>query len=137
MKAQFHLALPCENLEQTKSFYKDILEAQVGRVGNNWIDINLFENQITFTEAGAFNFDFKNYRFGKQILPSFHFGVIIDVDLWGELYSKLFKMDIEVTTEATFLENKVGEHLSFFIRDPNGFMIEFKSFKNYGEIFIA
>ena len=135
MKAQFHLALPCENLEETKSFYKNTLGMEIGRQGTNWIDVNLFENQITFTEAGNFNFDFKNYRFGSQILPSFHFGVIVDIDLWGKLYAKLFQMDLEVTTEATFLENKVGEHLSFFVTDPNGYMVEFKSFKSDGEIF--
>jgi hypothetical protein len=41
----------------------------------------------------------------------------------------------EARIEATYLENKVGEHLSFFIKDPNKYMVEFKSFKNYGEIF--
>jgi extradiol dioxygenase family protein len=135
MKAQFHLALTCKNLEQTKLFYKDILGAQIGRTGSNWLDVDLFENQITFTKAGPFNFDFKNYKLGDNILPSFHFGVIVDVDLWGKLYSKLFGMNLEVTTQATFLENRVGEHLSFFIKDPNGYMVEIKSFKNYGEIF--
>ena len=33
-------------------------------------------------------------------------------------------MDLEVTTEATFMQDKVGEHLSFFIQDPNGYMVE-------------
>lgn len=135
MKAQFHLALPCKNLEQTKLFYKDILGAHIGRTGSNWLDVDLFENQITFTEAGSFNFNFKNYRFGEHLIPSFHFGVIIDGDLWKKLYSNLIEMDLDVTTEATFLENKAGEHFSFFIKDPNEYMIEFKSFKNYGEIF--
>jgi extradiol dioxygenase family protein len=46
MKAQFHLALTCKNLEQTKLFYKDILGAQIGRTGSNWLDVNLFENYI-------------------------------------------------------------------------------------------
>jgi len=131
----FHLSLPCEDIEKTKTFYLDILGAKLGRNSSNWLDINLYDNQITFTKAGIFNFDFKNYRFGEQILPSFHFGVIIDVDLWGKLYSKLFQMNLEVTTEATFLEDKIGEHLSFFIKDPNGYMIEFKSFKNDEEVF--
>jgi extradiol dioxygenase family protein len=61
--------------------------------------------------------------------------VIVDTDLWGKLYSKLFQMNLEVTTEATFLKNKIGEHLSFFIKDPNGYMLEFKSFKNEHEVF--
>ncbi len=134
-KAEFHLALPCEDLEQTKEFYIYKLGAKLGRYTDNWTDINLYSNQITFTKAGDFNFDFKNYRLGEQILPSFHFGVIIDVETWGKLYSRLFSMDLEVTTEVTFFENKIGEHLSFFVKDPNGYMVEFKSFKDHREIF--
>lgn len=134
-KAEFHLALPCEDLDKVKDFYVNILGAELGRSTDTWIDINLYQNQITFTRSGSFNFDFKNYRLGDKILPSFHFGVIIDVELWGVLYAKLFKMDLEVTTEAVFMEKKVGEHLSFFIKDPNGYMVEFKSFKDHREIF--
>ncbi|TPN87074.1 VOC family protein [Aquimarina algicola] len=134
-KAEFHLALPCEDVEKTKDFYTYKLGAKLGRHTDNWADINLYGNQITFTKSGNFNFNFKNYRLGEQILPSFHFGVIIDAETWGKLYSRLFSMDLEVTTEVTFFENKVGEHLSFFVKDPDGYMVEFKSFKDQGEIF--
>ncbi len=137
MKAQFHLALPCENIEVTKHFYISILGATKGRQADKWTDINLYDNQLTFTEAGAFNFDFKNYKLGHNVLPSFHFGVIISVDEWGKLYTKLFQSNQEVTTEVTFMKNKIGEHLSFFITDPNGYMIEFKSFKNSNEVFAS
>lgn len=135
MNAQFHLALPCESIEVTKKFYTSILGASQGRQADKWADINLYNNQLTFTEAGAFNFDFKNYKLGGSVLPSFHFGVIITVDEWGKLYTKLFKSNQEVTTEVTFMKNKIGEHLSFFITDPNGYMIEFKSFINDNEVF--
>ena len=135
MTAKFHLALPCKSIEQTKMFYISKLGAKLGRTGTNWIDIDLFGNQLTFTEAGSFNFDFKNYSLGNKQVPSFHFGVIIDVNLWGKLYTQLFQMDLEVTTEATFLKNRIGEHLSFFVKDPNDYTVEFKSFKDYGEIF--
>jgi len=134
-KAEFHLALPCKDLEKTKDFYNYKLGAKLGRFTDGWADINLYGNQITFTKAGDFDFNFKNYRLGEQILPSFHFGVIIDLETWGKLYSRLFSMDLEVTTEVTFFENKVGEHLSFFVKDPNDYMVEFKSFKDHGEIF--
>ncbi|WP_025740842.1 VOC family protein [Aquimarina pacifica] len=134
-KAEFHLALPCEDLEKTKNFYVYKLGGQLGRYSDTWIDINFYGNQITFTKAGNFNFNFKNYRLGEQVLPSFHFGVIIDSERWDTLYLRLCSMNLEVTTEVTFFENKVGEHLSFFIKDPNGYSVEFKSFKNHGEIF--
>ncbi|MFD0862048.1 VOC family protein [Sungkyunkwania multivorans] len=135
MKAQFHLALPCTDVNQTSDFYTDHLGAKLGRKSEKWVDVNLFGNQLTFTEAGNFSFDFKNYRLGDQVLPSFHFGVIVEVDLWGKLYAKLFQAELEVTTEAVFMQDKVGEHLSFFVKDPNGYMIEFKSFKDEAAVF--
>jgi hypothetical protein len=135
MKAQFHLALPCENIERTKAFYIDTLGANQGREASKWIDIDLFGNQLTFTEAGSFNFKFKNYKLDERILPSFHFGIIVSKEIWSALYKKLEQSEEEVTTEATFMDNKKGEHISFFIKDPNGYMIEFKSFKNSEEVF--
>lgn len=135
MKAAFHLALPCDNIEKTKDFYVFTLGAKQGRSTDTWLDINLYGNQLTFTEAGSFNFDFKNYRLNGQLLPSFHFGVIVDTETWGKIYSRLTQKDLEVTTEATFLESKTGEHLSFFVKDPDGYSIEFKSFKYAEEIF--
>ncbi|WP_222984974.1 VOC family protein [Flagellimonas meishanensis] len=135
MGANFHLALPCNDLSETKDFYETVIKAKIGRQTENWIDVDLFGNQLTFTVAGNFNFDFKSYRLDEYVLPSFHFGIIVSVDVWGELYSRLFQMDLEVTTQTTFMQDKVGEHLSFFVQDPNGYMLEFKSFKNPKEVF--
>lgn len=136
MEAKFHLALPCADITETRAFYEETLGMPIGRNAKKWMDVNLFGNQITFTNAGDFNFVFKDYRLGEHILPSFHFGVIVDQDHWGRLYKRLFTdKNLDVTMEVSFMEEKVGEHLSFFIKDPNGYMIEFKSFKNKGEIF--
>lgn len=135
MKASFHLALPCKDIEKIRDFYVFVLGAKQGRSTDIWLDINLYGNQLTFTQTGNFNFDFKNYRLNGNLLPSFHFGVIIDGDTWGKLYSRLIEKDLEITTEATFLENKTGEHLSFFVKDPNGYSVEFKQFKNADEVF--
>ncbi|MBT8209598.1 MAG: VOC family protein [Eudoraea sp.] len=135
METQFHLALPCLDLEETRAFYQDLLKAGAGRKSETWLDINLYGHQITFALAGNFNFQFKNYRLQDYVLPSFHFGLIVSRSFWQELYDRLSAMDIEITTEATFLENEVGEHLSFFIQDPNGYMVEFKCFRKEGDVF--
>jgi len=135
MKSQFHLALPCINIEKTKKFYLNILNAELGRTSFNWFDINFYGTQITFTDTGDFNFEYESYNLGKDMLPTFHFGVIIDFELWEQLFKKLNAKDVKITAEAIFFEKKVGEHLSFFITDPNEYTIEFKSFKNYGEVF--
>jgi hypothetical protein len=135
MTVKFHLALPCSDIEKTRDFYVFVLGAKQGRSTNTWLDINLFGNQLTFTEAGSFNFDFKNYRLNGELLPSFHFGIIVDSDTWGKLYTRLLEKNLEVTPVATFLESKTGEHVSFFIKDPDGYNIEFKHFKYAEEIF--
>ncbi len=135
MDANFHISLPCDNIEDTKAFYLDIIGATSGRQAKNWLDVNLFNHQITFTKAGKFNFNSPNYVFEGKILPAFHFGIIVDVDTWGKIYTKLQNQNLELVTQATFLKDKKGEHLSFFIKDPNGYILEFKSFKDKREMF--
>lgn len=135
MDANFHLSLPCKDIEKTKEFYSEVLKTKIGRNTTSWIDIDLFGNQITFTKSGEFKFEFKNYRLGDKILPSFHFGIIINIDDFGKLYSRLLQLDIGTTIKSTFMKDSIGEHLSFFIKDPNDYMIEFKCFKNNSEIF--
>ena len=135
MQASFHLSLPCLDIDKTRNFYVDRLGANMGRNGHNWVDINLYGNQMTFTKSGRFDFNYQNYSFEGKILPSFHFGVIIDIISWGKIYSKVNASDIEVFDEITFLKGKKGEHISFFVKDPNGYMVEFKSFNEKEEIF--
>lgn len=134
MSAMFHLSLPCLDVELTKKFYLNI-GATSGRSSQNWADINLYNHQITFTKAGKFDFNNPNYVFEGKILPSFHFGVIVDEATWRKVYSKLKGQNLELVTKATFLKDRVGEHTSFFIKDPNDYMIEFKSFKDQGDMF--
>ncbi len=132
----FHLSLPCLDVEETKAFYLDNIGASSGRQNENWIDINLFGNQITFTKAGKFDFNNPNYVFEGKILPSFHFGVIIDKQTWSKIYAKLTQnKELSVVAQALFLQDRPGEHSSFFIKDPNGYMLEFKTFSQTDSIF--
>lgn len=128
METSFHLSLPCMSVKDTKKFYVDIIGSSSGRASQNWIDINLFNHQLTFIKAGKFNFNNPNYVFEGKILPSFHFGIIVDQETWKDIYKKLKEQHLEVVTKTTFLKDKKGEHLSFFIKDPNDYMLEFKSF---------
>jgi hypothetical protein len=133
--AKFHLSLPCINIMETKQFYIDDLGLNLGRNSEKWLDVNLYGHQLTFTEAGEFNFNNPNYIFEKHVLPSFHFGVVLDTASWDDIYKRFNAWNIEVTTPKTFLEDKQGEHISFFVTDPNGYLIEFKSFKEDDSIF--
>ena len=135
MATSFHMSLPCLSVKETQDFYINNIGASAGRTSENWVDINLFGHQITFIKAEKFNFNSPNYVFEGKILPSFHFGVIVDVDNWKKIYTKLTKQKLEVVTKTTFLKDKTGEHLSFFIKDPNDYMLEFKSFTEPKDMF--
>ena len=73
MNPAFHMSLPCLNIKETINFYTDELGATVGRVTKEWVDINLFNNQLTFVLVDTFNFEFPNYQFENHSLPTFHF----------------------------------------------------------------
>lgn len=134
MQSSFHMSLPCISVKKTKNFYTNI-GASLGRTKQNWIDVNLFGHQITFIKSGKFNFNNPNYVFEGKILPSFHFGIILDTEIWKTIYEKLKAQNLELVTESTFLRDKVGEHTSFFIKDPNDYLLEFKSFISPKDMF--
>ncbi|XCF06852.1 bleomycin resistance protein [Tamlana crocina] len=134
MQTAFHLSLPCSSIRDTSGFYTGI-GATLGRKAQNWVDVNLYGHQITFTKAGKFNFQSPNYVFEGKILPSFHFGIVLEEDAWNTVYEKLKGQNLDLVTESTFLKEKVGEHRSFFVEDPNGYMLEFKCFKKSQDIF--
>lgn len=131
------MSLPCLSVKETQDFYINNIGASVGRTSENWVDINLFGHQITFIKADKFNFNNPNYVFEGKILPSFHFGIIVDTEDWKKIYTKLTKQNLQVVTKTTFLKDRAGEHLSFFIKDPNDYMLEFKSFKEPKDMFVA
>lgn len=137
MSIPFHLSLPCIDIESTKDFYIATVEASIGRSNENWVDINFYNHQITFTKCGEFNFDYKNYRFGETTIPSFHFGIISDKKQWNILFDKLKKKDDLYISKTSFLKGKAGAHNSFYIKDPNEYIIEFKCFENSDEVFKA
>lgn len=56
METSFHLSLPFTSIFGTKKFYIDIIGANLGRYANNWVDIDLFGHQVTFTQVVKFDF---------------------------------------------------------------------------------
>ncbi|GGG40371.1 VOC family protein [Bizionia arctica] len=135
MNTSFHMSLPCLSVKATKSFYENSIGATTGRHTQNWVDINLFGHQLTFIKAEKFHFNSPNYVFEGKILPSFHFGIIIDEKTWNDIYLKLKKQNLEIVEKTMFLNGKAGEHASFFVKDPNDYMLEFKCFKDSQNIF--
>lgn len=137
METAFHMSLPCLSVKETKNFYTNSIGASIGRSSQTWVDINLFGHQLTFIKAQKFNFSSPNYVFEGKILPSFHFGIIVNETTWETIYNKLKKLELQLVDYSSFLKDKTGEHQSYFVKDPNDYMLEFKCFKNQNNIFKA
>ncbi len=136
MASIFHLSLPCLNIKETKKFYTEELGLNCGRETNDWLDVNLYNNQLTYVLVEKFNFESPNYTFDKDVLPSFHFGVVLDAEEWEKMHDRINRWSAETIITKTFLKDKNGEHVSFFVKDPNGYTIEFKSFIEENEMFM-
>ena len=137
MNTPFHLSLPCLHIAATEKFYVHIIGATQGRKAQKWLDINLFGHQITFTNSGHFKFEYPSYSFEKTVLPAFHFGIILPSSEWKSMYKRMQKEDFLFIDETRFLNEKAGEHQSFFLRDPNGYILEFKCFKEPDSVFVS
>ncbi len=132
---KFHLSLPCKNIEITKKFYAEELGFKLGREAHNWMDVNIFGNQITFAEHPDAIISTNYYSLDGKKLPIFHMGIILSHEEWSSQLEKFeHKPYLEIEPTA-FMLNKVGEHDSFFIKDPNGYCLEFKTFNGSTEIF--
>jgi extradiol dioxygenase family protein len=137
MGFQFHISLPCKHIDATRKFYQNIIGANIGRATSSWLDVDMYGNQITFTKCGDFKFDYPSYTFEKTVLPSFHIGVILPAKTWKEIYSRMKSENFLHIDNTRFLKGKTGQHDSFFLRDPNGYIIEFKCFKDEEEVFAS
>lgn len=135
IKAPFHLSLPCYDTSETRQFYIERLGFSSGRSSDGWIDVDMAGNQLTFLKALRWRFPDKYYQFEGQVLPAFHFGILLDKTDWDNVYARCLSEGLCNEEPTTFLSGKSGEHRSFFIEDPNNYVIEFKCFAKMEEAF--
>ncbi len=132
----FHLAFPVDDLETTRAFYIDLLGCREGRSAERWVDFDLFGHQLSaHLRAAPSQSELHNPVDGKQV-PVPHFGVVLPWQPWQELGQKLSKAGIEFVIEPyTRFAGQPGEQGTFFLLDPSGNALEFKSFKDPERIF--
>ena len=134
----FHLAFPVDSIQETKTFYVDILNCSVGRSAERWIDFNFFGHQLSAHLVDDITEDIAHNDVDHDKIPVRHFGVILEWTQWHQLHQKLSSLN-----HAFFLEPKirfkgeVGEQGTFFIKDPSGNCLEFKTFKDPNRIFAS
>jgi len=138
MKNPFHLAFPIKDIDETKMFYKSVLGCKVGRESDAWVDFNFFGHQVSaHLKPEELSSAKKNKVDGKSV-PVRHFGVVLDWKEWHSLSEKLQKLKIKfIINPYIRFKGEVGEQATMFFLDPSGNALEFKSFKDPKQLFLA
>ena len=128
---RFHLAFPVKDLNTTKDFYKKTLNCKIGRESESWVDFNLYGHQIVAHLAPQDCSDVNSNKVDENQIPSRHFGVILEWRDWESLQEKIKKLDYPFLVEPKIrFKSKPGEQGTFFLNDPSGNALEFKTFKH-------
>jgi uncharacterized protein len=67
-----------------------------------------------------------------------HFGLVLDVERFHELARRLTDAGTDFVIEPYVrFEGEPGEQWTMFLLDPSGNALEFKAFKDIGQLFTA
>jgi len=131
----FHLAIPVNNIEINRAFYRDVLGCKEGRSSNHWVDFDFFGHQLVIHLKDEKNESVSNPVDGKEV-PIPHFGVVLDMQTFETFAEDLKKKDIQFIIEPyTRFKGEVGEQATMFFKDPSGNALELKAFRNLDQLF--
>ena len=132
----FHLAFAVGDLESTRRFYGECLGCREGRSAERWVDFDFYGHQISAhvvdpRQAAAPT----NPVDGDQV-PIPHFGLVLAWGDWESLIQRIEQHDIDfLIGPRVRFQGEAGEQGTFFVRDPSGNHLEFKSFRDSSRIF--
>lgn len=132
----FHLAIPVQNLEICRNFYRDILNCEEGRSTEDWVDFNFFGHQLVIHQKEGFEAVRISNPVDGHDVPVPHFGVVLSWEDWHSLAEQL-KAENTKFEIAPFIrfKGKVGEQATMFFKDPENNALEFKAFKDMSQLF--
>ena len=125
----FHLAFPVTDLEATKKFYVDGLGCTLGRESKSAVILGLAGHQLVahLVKDSATT--------QKGIYPR-HFGLVFTSEKdWQALADRAKAKGLKFYQEPRRrYPGKTIEHLTFFLEDPSGNLLEFKHYRNESAI---
>lgn len=134
----FHLAIPVKDLDETRTFYREIIGCTEGRSDAHWVDLDFFGHQLVLhmdLDRAAPAVNTTNEVDGHAV-PIPHFGVVLAWDDWHDLVDRLRAAQVSFGIEPYIrFEGLPGEQATMFFYDPSGNALEFKSFKDIGQLF--
>jgi extradiol dioxygenase family protein len=136
----FHLAFPVDDLARARDFYGRVLGCAEGRSSAEWIDFDFFGHQLVAhlappRPAAPGAGDHHNAVDGHEV-PVPHFGVVLPWDDFEALATRLRAAGLRFVIEPYVrFAGQVGEQATMFFRDPAGNALEFKAFRDLGQLF--
>ena len=133
----FHYAFKIKDIESTKRFYHTILGCELGRETEHWIDFNFFGHQLSaHVSTNILELDYCGLVDGVKV-PIPHFGSVLSIEDFEKLAIRLKENKVHFIIEPqTRYAGKSGEQKTMFILDFSNNPLEFKCFKNSGEMFL-
>lgn len=134
----FHLALPVHDLATARRFYGEVFGLSEGRSSAQWVDFDFFGHQLVLhahPKTEAQTHAHTNPVDGHDV-PVPHFGVVLPWDDWAALAARLRARGTRFVIEPYVrFQGQVGEQATMFLLDPCGNALEFKAFKDLGQLF--
>ncbi len=132
----FHLAIPVKEINETRTFYREIIGCEEGRSSDHWVDFNFYGHQLVIHISDNVNkADATNAVDGHDV-PVPHFGIVLPYSEWESLAERISKAGIKFIIEPYIrFKGETGEQATMFFRDPSGNNLEFKAFKNMDQLF--
>jgi extradiol dioxygenase family protein len=131
----FHLAFPVDDLARARAFYGGVLGCAEGRSSDEWIDFDFFGHQLVAHLAPRPAGAHRNPVDGHDV-PVPHFGVVLDWEDFHVLAERIRAAGIRFEIEPYIrFQGKVGEQATMFFYDSAGNALEFKAFRDIGQLF--
>jgi uncharacterized protein len=135
MTARFHLAVPVTDLAAARGFYGGVLGCAEGRSSERWIDFDFDGHQLVVHLVPAMPALHRNPVDGDDV-PVPHFGLVLDWDRWEALAASLTAAGTAfVIAPHIRFTGQAGEQATMFFYDPAGNALEFKAFRDIGQLF--
>ena len=142
----FHLAFPVRDLESSRRFYGELLGCAEGRSSDRWIDFDFHGHQIVAHMVdrpepekpadGDGEDDGDANAVDGHDVPVPHFGLVLEWNAWHGLADRLKAAEVRFVIEPYLrFEGLPGEQATMFLLDPSGNALEFKAFKDPGQLF--
>jgi len=132
---RFHLAFPVHDLAEARRFYGELLGCPEGRSSPEWVDFDFYGHQIVTHLSPPESKTATNPVDGENV-PVRHFGVILSLNEWETLTTKLRAANIHFIIEPQVrFKGQPGEQATCFFLDPSGNALELKAFANDASVF--